>query len=48
MIEQFKVKNYFIDLVFPVNVLGIEIDENVHLDRRKIDEKKREKVIKKC
>ena len=42
MIEQFRAKNYFIDFVFPVHVLGIEIDENSHLDRCKI-EKKREK-----
>ena len=38
MIEKFKVKNYFIDLVFLVHVLGIEIDESGHLDRCKIEE----------
>ena len=42
MTEQYKVKIYFIDLVFPVHGLGIEIDENGHLDRCEIKEKKRE------
>ena len=31
--EQHKVKNYFIDLVFLIHKLAIEIDENNHLDR---------------
>ena len=42
--EQYK--NYVIDLVFPVHKLGIEIDENWHIDRSKIKEKKREQTIK--
>ena len=29
MIEQYRVKNYFIDLVFPEHKLGIEVDEMV-------------------
>ena len=44
-IEQYRVKKYFIDLVFPVHKLGIEIDENNHTDRCKL-KKKREQVIK--
>ena len=48
MIEQIRMKNYFVDLVFPAHVLGIEIDENGHLDRCKIEEEKREKVRKKA
>ena len=46
--EQLRVKNYFIDLVFSVHELEIEIYENGHLDRCKIEEEKREKVIKKA
>ena len=46
MIEQVRVKSHFIDLVFPGHVLGTEVDENGHLDRCKIEEKKREKVLK--
>ena len=44
--EQYRVDKYFIDLVFPVHKLGIEIDENNHSDRCKIKEGKREKIIK--
>ena len=47
IIEQYKVKNYFIDLVFPVHKLGIEIDEIGHLGRCKTKEQKIEKTIKK-
>ena len=47
IIKQYKVKNYFIDLVFPEHKLGIEIDENGHIDRSEIKEQKRSKTIKK-
>ena len=47
IIEQYRVKKYFIDPVFPVHKLGIEIDENGHLQRSTIKEQKREKVMKK-
>ena len=33
IIEQYRVEKYFIDIFFPVHELGIEIDENGHLDR---------------
>ena len=46
MSEQYKVNKYFIDLVFPVHKLGIEIDENGHTDRPKAEEEKRSKIIK--
>ena len=36
MIEQYRVKKYFIDLFFPVHKLGIEIDDDGHLERCKI------------
>ena len=39
--EQYRVKKYFIDLFFTVQRLGIEIDENGHMDRSKSEEKKR-------
>ena len=39
--EQCRVKNYFIDLVFPVHELAIEIDENGHIDRSEIEEPKK-------
>ena len=32
---------------FPVHKLGAEIDENGHIDRSEIEEKKRQEVIKK-
>ena len=44
--EQYRVKKYFIDLVFPVHKLGIEIDENGHIDRSEIKEQKRSKIMK--
>ena len=44
MIEQYRIDKYFIDLYFPEHKLGIEIDENAHLDRSKIKEQKREKT----
>ena len=31
--NQYKVDKYFIDLLFPVHKLGIEIDENGRMDR---------------
>ena len=40
MNEQYKVKKNFIDLVFPVHKLGIEID------RSELKEQKRSKTIK--
>ena len=46
MNEQYRVKNYFIDLVFPEHKWGIEIDENGYIDRSEIKEQEREKVIK--
>ena len=47
IIEQYRVKKYFIDLFFLVHKLGIEIDENGHLERSEIIEQKREQTIKK-
>ena len=47
IIEQYKVKNYFIGLVFPVHKVEIEIDENGNLERCKTKEQKREKTMKK-
>ena len=47
MIDQYKAEKYFIDLYFPEHKLGIEIDENNHLDRSNIKEQKREETIKK-
>ena len=46
IIDQFKIDKYFIDLYSPEHKLGIEIDENCHLDRLKIKEKEREETIK--
>ena len=45
MNEQYRVKNYFIDAVFPEHKLGIETDENGHIDRSEIKEQEREKVV---
>ena len=42
-----RVKKYFIDLVFPVHKLGVEMDENKHMDRLKSEEQKRSKIINK-
>ena len=41
--EQYGVDKYFIDLVFPVQKLGIDIDENNHTGRCKIKEDKEKK-----
>ena len=44
--EQYRVKNYFINLVFPEHKLRIETDENGHIDRLEIEEQERERIIK--
>ena len=46
IIDQYRVEKYFIDLYFPEHKLGIEIDENCHLDRSEIKEQEREETIK--
>ena len=38
MIDQYRIDKYFIDLYFPDHKLGIEIDENCHLDRSEVKE----------
>ena len=43
MNEQYRVKNYFIDLVFPEHKLGKEIDENGHTDKSETKNKKENK-----
>ena len=45
MIEQYRVKIYFIDLFFPIHKLGNEIDENGHIDRFQIKEIERQQTI---
>ena len=40
MIDQYRIDKYFIDLYFPDHKLGIEIDENCHLDRSEVKEQK--------
>ena len=45
--EQYKVNKYFIDLIFPVHKVGIEKDENGHMDRCEIKERERQEIIKK-
>ena len=47
MTKQYRVKKYFIDLVFPIHRLGIKIDENNHTDRCKIQGNQIEQAIKK-
>ena len=42
-----KLVNIFIDPVFPVHKLGIEIDENGHMDRCEIKERERQEILKK-
>ena len=44
--DQYRVNKYFIDLVFLVHKLGIDIDENGHMDRSETEEQKRSKIIK--
>ena len=46
IIEQYKIKKYFINLYFPFHKLGIEIDENGHINRSKTKERKIEQTIK--
>ena len=46
IVDQFKIDKYFVDFYFPDHKLGIEIDENCHLDRLKIKEKETEEAIK--
>ena len=46
IIEQYKIKKYFVNFYFPVHKLGIEIDENWHMSRSETKEKKREQTIK--
>ena len=45
--EQYKVIGYFIYLSFPVHKLGLEVDENGHMDRSEAQDKERQKAIKK-
>ena len=45
--EQYKVNKYFTDLIFCVHKLGIEIDENGHMDRCEIKEQEIQQIIKK-
>ena len=44
---QYYILGYYTDLAFPVHKLGIEIDENGHMDRSKAKEKERQKTIEK-
>ena len=46
MVDQFKIDKYFIDLYYPEHRLGIEIDENGHIDRLKIKEQERKETVK--
>ena len=45
--EQYKILGYFIDLAFPVHKLGLEVDENGHMDRSEAEEKERQKATEK-
>ena len=45
--DQCKVSKCYIDFVFPLYKLGIEIDENAHMDRSETEERERQKIIKK-
>ena len=45
--KHYRVKEYFIDLVFLYHRFGIKIDKNNHTDRCEIKKKSREKMIKK-
>ena len=44
--EQYKANKYFIDLIFPVRKLGIEIDKNGDMDRCEIKEQEKQEIIK--
>ena len=46
MNDQYRVNTYFIDLVFPSHKLGMEIDENGHIDGSETHEEKGSKIIK--
>ena len=39
--KECRVLGYYIDLVFPFHKLGLEIDENGHIDRLEAKEKER-------
>ena len=41
--DQYKVDKYFIDLVFPVHKLGIEVDENNHIIDTKLRKRRENK-----
>ena len=43
--EQYKVLGYFTDLAFAVHILGLDVDENGHIDRSEANEKERQKTI---
>ena len=45
--DQYKVSKYYIDLVYPVHKLGIEIDDNAHMDIPEAKEKETKAVMKK-
>ena len=45
--EQYKFLRYFIDLVFPVHKLGLDVNENGNKDRSEAGEKERQKAIEK-
>ena len=45
--EQYYVLGDYMDLAFPVHKLGIEIDENGHMDKSEAEEKERQKIIEK-
>ena len=45
--QHFVLNKYYIDLYFPEHKLAVGVDEKVHLDRNKDEDKKREKEIKK-
>ena len=45
--DQYKVSKYYIDLGYPVHKLGIEIDDNAHMDIPEAKEKETKAVMKK-
>ena len=42
--EQYKVNKYFIDIIFYIHQLAIEIDENGHMDRWEIKDQERQEL----
>ena len=42
--EQYKVNKYFIDIIFYIHKLAIEIDENGHMDRWEIKDQERQEL----